>query len=201
MRLDHLLSKEHTLLGIHDAGKLLRRSLVIRRSRRGPTPPDSPRRLLPPRRTAGGTTGRRVPPVRHYSVLRELPRTPSLPVPFGARRRGRRVRVNPGPCGASRDRGPWSAAPDVELERVPSVHTTTPSLENCRASTSIFERNSASELPSYEEPTVDALAPDADEGRGWLRKATGSCRPSIDPWISEWGNPAGVMPSHPCPNS
>jgi hypothetical protein len=26
-----------------------------------------------------------------------------------------------------------------------------------------------SELPSYEEPTVDALAPDADEGRGWLR--------------------------------
>jgi len=25
---------------------------------------------------------------------------------------------------------------------------------------------------------VDALAPDADEGRGWLRKATGSCRPS-----------------------
>jgi hypothetical protein len=25
------------------------------------------------------------------------------------------------------------------------------------------------ELPSYEEPTVDALAPDADEGRGWLR--------------------------------
>ena len=24
-------------------------------------------------------------------------------------------------------------------------------------------------LPSYEEPTVDALAPDADEGRWWLR--------------------------------
>jgi hypothetical protein len=22
---------------------------------------------------------------------------------------------------------------------------------------------------SYKEPTVDALAPDADEGRGWLR--------------------------------
>jgi len=48
---------------------------------------------------------------------------------------------------------------------------------------------------------VDALAPDADEGRGWLRKATGSCRPSFDPWISEWGNPAGVMPSHPCLNT
>ena len=30
--------------------------------------------------------------------------------PFGARRRGRRVRVNPGPCGASRDRGSRSAA-------------------------------------------------------------------------------------------
>ena len=40
----------------------------------------------------------------------------------------------------------------------------TPSLENCIASTSIFLKFS-----SYEEPTVDALAPDADEGRGWLR--------------------------------
>ncbi len=56
-------------------------------------------------------------------------------------------------------------------------------------------------ISSYEEPTVDALAPDADEGRGWLRKATGSCLPSFDPWISEWGNPAGVMPSHPCLNT
>src|SRR6266508_5414118 len=70
-----------------------------------------------------------------------------------------------------------------------------PPFENCRASTSIKER-SEELLPSYEEPTVDALAPDADEGRGWLRKATGSCRPSFDPWISEWGNQAGVMPSH-----
>ena len=32
-------------------------------------------------------------------------------------------------------------------------------LENCRASTSIFV------LPSYKEPTVDALAPKTDEGR------------------------------------
>ena len=63
--------------------------------------------------------------------------------------------------------------------------------ENCIASTSILK------IPSYKEPTVDALAPDADEGRGWLRYATGSCRPSFDPWISEWGNPAGVMPCHP----
>ena len=63
-------------------------------------------------------------------------------------------------------------------------------LENCIASTSIFV------LPSYKEPTVDALASDTDEGRGWLRKATGSCRPSFDPWISEWGNPAPVMGCH-----
>src|SRR5690349_12925529 len=55
-------------------------------------------------------------------------------------------------------------------------------------------------ISSYEEPTVDALAPDADEGRGWLRKATGSCRPSFDPWMSEWGNPAPVMGCHPCLN-
>ena len=36
-------------------------------------------------------------------------------------------------------------------------------LENSIASTSIFV------FPSYKEPTVDALAPEADEGRGWLR--------------------------------
>jgi hypothetical protein len=64
-------------------------------------------------------------------------------------------------------------------------------LENSIASTSIFV------FPSYKEPTVDALAPEADEGRGWLRKATGSCLPSCDPWISEWGNPAPVMGCHP----
>ena len=47
-------------------------------------------------------------------------------------------------------------------------------LENCRASTSIYLLRSRyvkrrNELPSYKEPTVDALAPDADEGRGRLR--------------------------------
>ena len=63
-------------------------------------------------------------------------------------------------------------------------------LENSIASTSIFCS------PSYKEPTVDALAPEAEEGRGWLRKATGSCLPSFDPWMSEWGNPAPVMGCH-----
>ena len=41
--------------------------------------------------------------------------------------------------------------------------TTLAPLENCIASTSIFV------LPSYKEPTVDALASTTDEGRGWLR--------------------------------
>jgi hypothetical protein len=36
-----------------------------------------------------------------------------------------------------------------------------PLLENCRASTSILNV-----LPSYKEPTVDALASRTDEGRG-----------------------------------
>ena len=69
-------------------------------------------------------------------------------------------------------------------------------LENCRASTSIFKFNFEIVFPSYKEPTVDALAPRTDEGRGRLRKATGSCLPSVDPWISEWGNPALVMECH-----
>jgi len=33
------------------------------------------------------------------------------------------------------------------------------------------------------------LAPTTDEGREWLRKASGSCRLSFDPGMSEWGNP------------
>ena len=84
-------------------------------------------------------------------------------------------------------------------------------LENCIASTSVLKevapcsflprRVEECAISSYKEPTVDALAPGADEGRGWLRKATGSCLPSFDPWISEWGNPAGVMPSHSCLNT
>jgi hypothetical protein len=83
-------------------------------------------------------------------------------------------------------------------------------LENCIASTSVLKevapcsflprRVEECAISSYKEPTVDALAPGADEGRGWLRKATGSCLPSFDPWITEWGNPAGVMPSHSCLN-
>ncbi len=43
---------------------------------------------------------------------------------------------------------------------------------------------------------MDALASGGDEGRGGLRKAPGSCQTSIDPGVSEWGNPAGVMSSH-----
>jgi len=40
---------------------------------------------------------------------------------------------------------------------------------------------------------VDALASTTDEGRVWLRKATGSRLEGFDPWMSEWGNPPPVM--------
>ncbi len=36
---------------------------------------------------------------------------------------------------------------------------------------------------------VDALAITGDEGRGSLRKASGSWQTSFDPKMSEWGNP------------
>jgi hypothetical protein len=167
--------------------------------RRSPTPPGS-HSTASARERKPERHHRTPPPVGcHCSVLRELPRS-RLRRPHG-RCRGRLsvsflravrrhrfvVRVRGLPVGRA----------GVEPFGFRRLTRPRPSLENCRASTSIFERNSASELPSYEEPTVDALAPDADEGRGWLRKATGSCRPSFDPRISEWGNPAGVMPSHP----
>jgi hypothetical protein len=47
---------------------------------------------------------------------------------------------------------------------------------------------------------VDALASRADEGRGRLRYASGSCQPSVDPRMSEWGNPARVMSCHQAVN-
>jgi hypothetical protein len=120
----------------------------------------------------------RVPYVRHhYSVLRESHRPCSAHLRGALRRSGSR----PSHGAGAQSRSWW-----------PSRRPASPStLENCIASTSIKV------LPSYEEPTVDALAPDADEGRGWLRKATVSRLTGFDPWISEWGNPAGVMPSHP----
>lgn len=62
--------------------------------------------------------------------------------------------------------------------------------ENYTVDASIF-------VASYEEHTVDVLAPGADEGRRRLRKASGSCQPSCDPRVSEWGNPASVMWGHP----
>ena len=39
---------------------------------------------------------------------------------------------------------------------------------------------------------VDALASNAEEGRGTLRKAPGSRVQAQYPGISEWGNPPGV---------
>ena len=48
-----------------------------------------------------------------------------------------------------------------------------------------------------QEHQADALAPEAEEGRAKLRKATGRRLKAREPWISEWGNPAIVMDGHP----
>ena len=42
---------------------------------------------------------------------------------------------------------------------------------------------------------VDALATTGDERRDSLRKASGSWQMSIDPEISEWGNPPLGVPA------
>lgn len=41
--------------------------------------------------------------------------------------------------------------------------------------------------------------PRGDEGRGWLRKAPGSCQPNVEPEMSEWGNPARRIAALPQP--
>ena len=54
---------------------------------------------------------------------------------------------------------------------------------------------------SYEGHTVNALALENDEGRGRLRKASGSCLANLDPRMSEWGNPAWGNLCHPAMNT
>ena len=53
----------------------------------------------------------------------------------------------------------------------------------------------------YSGRTVDALACLADEGRVRLRYASGSCQQSVDPRMSEWGNPAPVVWCYPQMNA
>ena len=72
------------------------------------------------------------------------------------------------------ERGPWNTAQheystcsDVSLER------DTPVIGS-----------------SEQVHVVDALAITGDEGRGSLRKVVGSWQTSLDPQMSEWGNPA-----------
>ena len=36
---------------------------------------------------------------------------------------------------------------------------------------------------------MDALGLTGEEGRCRQRNAKGSCQTSVDPWVSEWGNP------------
>ena len=141
----------------------------------------------------------------HCSVLRKRSPTVALRAAAGRSLLRPAERVTP----------PSSSAPGPSYRRLETCMRLGRAFENCIASTSVLyitlwsstlrlllpRRVEECAISSYKEPTVDALAPDADEGRGWLRKATGSCLPSFDPWISEWGNPAGVMPSHSCLNT
>ena len=43
---------------------------------------------------------------------------------------------------------------------------------------------------------MDALASKGEEGRATCDKLRGTGR-GVDPKMSEWGNPTGVMPSNP----
>jgi hypothetical protein len=137
-----------------ELGELLRRALANR-----PVDNPDPSSLSSARGTTGaGGVG------HHCSVLRE--HAPS----------GRQAGTSafPGQRGIRARNSSRSPSPEACARRPFDGARPRPLVENCRASTSIKNE----EIPSYKEPTVDALAPDADEGRGWLRKATGSCRPS-----------------------
>lgn len=51
------------------------------------------------------------------------------------------------------------------------------------------------DLGSFESDSgheTDALGHVGEERRWRPRKSTGSCQTSVDPYVSEWGNPLGV---------
>jgi hypothetical protein len=75
------------------------------------------------------------------------------------------------PCPLFRFEGAAPRAGTADI--VCSLSRTLRTAERARASLVV--------LPSYKEPTVDALASRTDEGRERLRKATGSCLLSTDP--------------------
>ena len=60
--------------------------------------------------------------------------------------------------------------------------------ENCIVDVSIFILWCVVLFGKFLWHTVDALVPEADEGRWSLRYALGSWQPSVDLGISEWGN-------------
>jgi hypothetical protein len=47
---------------------------------------------------------------------------------------------------------------------------------------------------------MDALGHAGEEGRYRLRKSTVSCQISVNPYVSEWGNPVRVMSYDPYPS-
>ncbi len=57
-------------------------------------------------------------------------------------------------------------------------------------------KNSYGRTVSEETLVVDALASQAEEGRGAQRKAPGSGRARDEPEIPEWGNPPSVTGGH-----
>ena len=61
-----------------------------------------------------------------------------------------------------------------------------------RSAEGCLTENVSSMWSSYSGCMVDASASRGEEGRGRLRKASGSRQTGFDPEISEWGNPSSL---------
>ena len=86
----------------------------------------------------------------------------------------------------------WSAPIPGPAPPVGRDHAWEPA-SGCRAKS---DDRDGKRAVSEQALVVDALALQAEEGRGALRKAPGSGRARSDPEIPEWGNPSAVMGGH-----
>ena len=207
MRLDHLLSKEHTASVRSDLSSGVPGSSYVDHWLFGVTITSRPRctsQLTSSERAGPAPAPPETPCTSgvHCSVLRKRSSRPSLL----------------GRTGASLPLSSSSGALPTAHRSLETSIVSARTLENCIASTSVLEMTCRSSRPrtqfSSRAKSTRSVRFQATKSQRWMpwrqmpmkdvggcEKPRGAVYQALIRGSSEWGNPAGVMPSHPCLNT